>query len=181
MSISPISAVANVNPTTARRWLLACLVATVMIPSIGHAQLTTADSAPTTLMAIESGLHWVGDGAVSVATVSDAQTSTAFASVRLELRDPAGRLVAGTTARLGRGTPAQLRFPNKGLKQLSLVVKVTGFRDSGHAPVTIWEDISPAGSITLGGSCGPMGGSGGGQHMCQGFRLTADQADPWQP
>jgi hypothetical protein len=181
MSNSPISEVATVKPATARRWLLACLVAAVMIPSIGHAQLTTADATPTTLMAIESGWHWVGKDALTVATVSDGDTSTAFATVRLELRDLTGRVVAGTTAQLGRGTPAQLRFQNTTLKQLSLFVKITGFRDSGHAPVTIWEDISPAGSITLGGSCGLMGGGGGGQHMCIGFRLTAEQPDPWQP
>ena len=179
MSNRPISEVARVKPLSARRWLMACLAIGVLVPSIGHAQLTTAGS-PTTLMAIESGLHWVGPG-VSIATVSDGRTSTAFASVRMEFRDPAGRLVAGTTAQLGPGKPAQLRFQNpagEGLKQLSLFVEVTGFADAGNAPVTMWEDISPAGSITVGGSCGPMGTGGGGIYMCTGFRLTIPAPSP---
>ena len=176
---SPILKVASVKPLTARRWLIACLAVGVLVPSIGHAQLTTAVS-PTTLMAIESGLHWVGEDANSIATVSDGRASTAFASVRIEFRDPTGRLVAGTTAPLGPGTPAQLRFHNTGgLRQLSLLVRVSGFATAGNAPVTMWEDISPAGSITVGGSCGPMGGGTGGQDMCDGFReLTIPAPSP---
>jgi hypothetical protein len=131
-------------------------------------------------MAIESGLHWVGDDFMTVASVSDGPASTAFASVRLEFRDPTGRLVAGTTAPLGPGRPAQLRFQNTGgLRQLSLFVGVTGFATAGNTPVTVWEDISPAGSITVGGSCGPMGTGGGGQYMCDGFRdLTTPAPSP---
>ena len=80
MSNSPIPEITMVKPLTARRWLMACLAVSVLIPSIGHAQLTTT-ALPTTLMAIESGLHWVGDGSVSIATVSDGRRSTALASV----------------------------------------------------------------------------------------------------
>jgi hypothetical protein len=179
MSNSPIPEVALVKPLTARRWLMACLAVSVLIPSIGHAQLTTT-ALPTTLMAIESGLHWVGPEFMTIATISDGRASTALASVRLELRDPTGRLVAGTTAPLGPGRPAQLRFQNTGgLRQLSLFVSVTGFADARNAPVTMWEDISPAGSITVGGSCGPMGTGGGGQYMCDGFRdLTTPAPSP---
>lgn len=181
MSNSPIPEVTMVKPLTARRWLMACLAVSVLIPSIGHAQLTTTAS-PTTLMAIESGLHWVGDGALSIATVSDGRAATEFASVRMEFRDPTGRLVAGITATLGPKTPASLIFQNKagaGPRQLSLFVGVTGFADARNAPVTMWEDISPAGSITVGGSCGPMGTGGGGQYMCDGFRdLTTPAPSP---
>ncbi len=129
MSNSPILKVASVKPLTARRWLIACLAVGVLVPSIGHAQLTTAVS-PTTLMAIESGLHWVGEDSDSIATVSDGRASTAFASVRMEFRDPTGRLVAGTTVPLGPGKPAQLRFQNQraGLRQLSLLVRVIRIR-----------------------------------------------------
>jgi hypothetical protein len=171
-----------VKPLTARRWLMACLAVSVLVPSIGHAQLTTTTSstAPTTLMAIESGLRWVGPEFMTIATISDGRASTAFASVRLEFRDPTGRLVAGTTAQLGPGRPVQLRFQNTGgLRQLSLFVGVTGFAEARNAPVTMWEDISPAGSITVGGSCGPMGTGGGGQYMCDGFRdLTTPAPSP---
>ena len=59
MSKSPISEVARVKPLTARRWLMVCLAVSVLVPSIGHAQLTGPASA-TRLMAIESGLHWLG-------------------------------------------------------------------------------------------------------------------------
>jgi hypothetical protein len=177
MSNSPISEVTRVKPLITRRWLPACLAVSVIIPSIGHAQLTPST---TRLMAIESGLHWVGDDFMTVASVSDGPASTAFASVRLEFRDPTGRLVAGTTAPLGPGRPAQLRFQNTGgLRQLSLFVGVTGFATAGNTPVTVWEDISPAGSITVGGSCGPMGTGGGGQYMCDGFRdLTTPAPSP---
>ena len=178
MSNSPISEVARVKPLSARRWLMACLAVSVLVPSIGHAQLTTAGSL-TTLMAIESGLHWVGAEFMTTATVSDGPASTAFASVRMEFRDPTGRLVAGTTAPLGPGRPAHLRFQNTGgLRQLSLFVGVSGFAAAGNTPVTVWEDISPAGSITVGGSCGPMGTGGGGQYMCSGFRLTTPAPSP---
>jgi hypothetical protein len=157
---------------------MVCLAASALIPSIGHAQFTAA-ATTTTLMAVESGLHWVGDGALAVATTSDGRRASAFASVRMEFRDPAGRLVAGITAPLGPGTPAQLRFQHKageGPRQLSLFVSVTGFADAGNAPITRWEDISPAGSITVGGSCGPAGHGGGGMYMCEGFRdLTTPQ------
>ena len=44
MSNSPIPEVALVKPLTARRWLMACLAVSVLIPSIGHAQLTTTAS-----------------------------------------------------------------------------------------------------------------------------------------
>lgn len=178
MSNSPMSEALKVKPLTARQWLMACLVVSALIPSIGHAQ--AASTSLTTLMAVESGLHWVGDGAVAIATVSDSRAATALASVRMEFRDPAGRLVAAATLPLGPGTPAYLRFQNKagaGLRQLSLFVHVTGLADAGNAPVAVWEDISPAGSITLGGSCGPGGSPGGNQQMCQGWRfvLTPDQ------
>lgn len=180
MSNSPIPAIAGVKRLTARRWLMLCLALGALIPSIGHAQLAiTATTSTTTLMAVESGLHIVGDGAFSQATTTSGSDATAFASVRMEFRDPTGKLVAGITAPLGPGTPAHLRFQNKagaGPRQLSLFVHVTGFADAGNDPITRWEDISPAGSITVGGSCGPAGHGGGGMYMCEGFRdLTTPQ------
>ena len=173
MSNGPMLEALKVKPLTARQWLMACLAVSALIPSIGHAQATTTPL--RTLMAVESGAHLVGDGYASVATITDSRAATAFASVRIEFRDLAGRLVAGTTAPLGPGTPAYLRFQNKagaGLRQLSLFVHVMGLADAGNAPVATWEDISPAGSITLGGSCGPGGSSGGNQQMCQGWRFV---------
>ena len=179
MSNSPMPEVAKVKPLIARRWLMACLVVGALVPSVGHAQLP-GTTAATTLMAIESGLHWVGAESTTIATVSDGPRSTAPATVRLEFRDPGGGVVAGRTVQIGPGRPAQLRFQNTGgLRQLSLFVGVTGLATAGNAPVTVWEDISPAGSITVGGSCGPMGTGGGGQYMCDGFRdLTTPAPSP---
>ena len=181
MSNGSIPEIAGVKRLTARQWVMLCLAASALFPSIGHAQLTAA-STTTTLMAVESGAHWVEEGAETTATVTAGRAATAFASVRIEFRDLAGRLVAGTTAPLGPATPAQLRFQNKvggGPLQLSLYVKVTGFTDAGTAPIARWEDISPAGSITVGGSCGPAGHGGGGMYMCEGFRdLTTAQPTP---
>lgn len=173
MSNGSIPEIAGVKRLTARQWAMLCLAASALIPSIGHAQLTAAAATTTTLMAVESGAHWVAEGAETTATVTAGRTATALASARIELRDLAGRLVAGTTAPLGPATPAQLRFQNKvggGPLQLSLYVKVTGLADAGIAPIASWEDISPAGSITVGGSCGPAGHGGGGMYMCEGFR-----------
>ena len=183
MSNDSIAEVAGVKRPNARRWVMLCLAASAVIPLIGHAQITAAPTT-TTLMAIESGAHWVELGADTTATVTSDRRATAFASVRIELRDLAGKLVAGTTAPLGPGTPAQLRFQNNvsgGPRQLSLYVKVTGYADAGNAPIVRWEDISPAGSITVGGSCGPAGHGGGGMYMCDGFRdLTIPQPLPPQ-
>lgn len=178
MSNSPISQALQVKLVRTGRWMVACLGMSMLAVSMGHAQLTTPVS--TILMAVESGLHWVEKDALATVTTSSARAATAFASVRMEFRDPAGGLVAGITAPVGPGTPAYLRLQNNaGLRQLSLYVRVTGFADAGNAPVTVWENISPTGSITVGGSCGPAGHGGGGQYMCEGFRdLTIPQPTP---
>ena len=173
MSNSPIPEVARVERLTARRWLMACLAVSVLIPSIGHAQLTTP-TLTTPIMDIESGFHWFPEGAIAGVTVSDRGTPTAFATVKIEFRDTAGKLVAAKTGQLGPGRPVHLLHQNRagsGLQQLSASVTVEGLADAGNSPVTVFEGIGPMGLVWVIGVCGmsgPPGRPGGVQEMCPG-------------
>ena len=123
-------------------------------------------------MAIESGLHWVGDGAFPslLSPMVERQPSSRRCRWSFEI-PPAGSWPA-QRLRSDPASPRSCGFRTRaGLRQLSLFVEVTGFADAGNAPVTMWEDISPAGSITVGGSCGPMGSGSGGQYSVTAFGI----------
>ena len=178
MSNSPISQAQRVKPAIAGRWLLACVVMTVLTMSMGHAQLTTP---PTGTWEIRSGLHLIGRGSTPSLNVSDVGRATALSSVRIELRDATGRLVAGVNGQVGPGRPLRLRpqiATDAGLQELSAIVRVTSLVDGGNAVMTVWEDIGPDGLIARNIVCGPGALGGGGQQMCQGFALTGPVVQP---
>jgi hypothetical protein len=178
MSNSPISWALRVKPTTAGRWLLACMLMAVLTMSMGHAQLPTA---PTGTWEIRSGLHLVAPGHTSSITLSDVGRATALSSVRIELRDATGRLVAAANGQLGPGHPVRLRpqIPaDAGLQELSAIVRVTSLVDGGNAVMTVWEDIGPDSLIARNIVCGPGALGGGGQQMCLGWALTGPLVQP---
>ena len=173
MSNSPMSEALKVKPITAGRWLVVCLVMSVFASSMGHAQLTTPTTSTET-REIRSGLYLVAPRHYPSITVSDAGSATTLFPVRIEFRDPTGRVVAAVNGEAGRGKPVRLRPQNLvsgNWQEVSATVRYT-LADPGNAVMTVFEDIGPDAFLARVIVCGPGALGGGGQQMCQGWNET---------
>ncbi len=173
MTNGSIARAGSLRSTIARRCALACLLAAVAAPSVGHAQIATAATTIKTVM--RSGLHTFSPGHSGFVTVAATGAIGASSHVTIEFRDDADTLVAVTTGELRRGTPVRLRALESGdrLFQLRTTITIVSSLAAETSPVAVFEDLGPDSIVARIIVCGPPARTGGGQEYCPGWSITS--------
>jgi hypothetical protein len=163
----------SARSTMARRCALACLLAAVVTPSIGHARMATA--ATTIKIVMQSGLYTFSPGHSGFVTVAATGAIGASSHVTIEFRDDTDTLVAVTTGELRRGTPVRLRALESGdrLFQLRTTITIVSSLAADTRPVAVFEDLGPDSIVARIIVCGPPARTGGGQEYCPGWSITS--------
>jgi hypothetical protein len=162
------------------RWLVTCVLAGAVIPTLMGAQSLTEPM----VMVLKSGLHTAFPGHALAVTVSEVGSATSASEITIEFRDAADRRRGFKSGTLLRNQPvqAQLPIPAGGSQQLRVIVKITPVTDAeASEPIVGMEDLDVNTLVVVTKPpCAPLNPGGKWEANCDGWhatRLTQQQAD----